>query len=98
MGGLRRTRLWVVAVTASALVATGLGTAPAVWATERHGHNTMDTPEAKNGTAVPFKAKKFTATDPAKAAAARTAERVAKPVVWPAASAATLPVAVKAAL
>ncbi|SER01244.1 RHS repeat-associated core domain-containing protein [Streptomyces sp. yr375] len=93
MGGLRRTRLWVVAVTASALVATGLGAAPAVWATERHGHNTADVPDVRNGTAVPFTATRFAKKNQANAAAARTAAAVAKPVVWPVASAATLPVA-----
>jgi len=98
MGGLRRTRLWVVAVTASALVATGLGTAPAVWATQRHGHNTVHAPASKNGTAVAFKAKKATKKDPAKAAAARTAKELAKSTVWPTASAVTLPVAGKPAL
>lgn len=98
MGGLRRTQLWVVAVTASALVAAGLGTAPAVWATERHGHNTVVAPDVKDGTAEPFKAGKFTKKDPTQAAAARTAAAVAKPATWPVASAATLPVAGKAAL
>ncbi|MGX9889028.1 polymorphic toxin-type HINT domain-containing protein [Streptomyces sp. NPDC002276] len=93
MGGLRRTRLWVVAVTASALVATGLGTAPAVWATERHGHNTVPVPAAKDGTAVAFKAKSVTKNDPAKAAAARTATELAKATVWPTASSVTLSVA-----
>ncbi|MCH5676425.1 RHS repeat-associated core domain-containing protein [Streptomyces gilvus] len=97
MDGLRRTRLWVVAVTTSALVATGLGTAPAVWATQLHGHHTVHAPAVKNGTAVPFKAKKATKKDPAKAAAARTAEQVVKPAHWPAASAATVPVAVRKA-
>lgn len=98
MGGLRRTQLWVVAVTASALVAAGLGTAPAVWATERHGHNAVDAPDVKDGTAEPFKAGKFTKKDPTQAAAARTAAAVAKPATWPVASAATLPVAGRAAL
>jgi RHS repeat-associated protein len=98
MGGLRRTRLWVVAVTASALVATGLGTAPAVWATQRHGHNVVHVPAAKNGTAVAFKAKKVMEKDPAQAAAARTARELAKATVWPTASDVTLPVAGKAAL
>jgi hypothetical protein len=98
MGGLRRTRLWVVAVTASALVATGLGTAPAVWATERHGHNTVPAPAAKNGTAVAFKTKNVAKKDPAKVAAARTATELAKATVWPTASAVTLPVAGKPAL
>ncbi|MFJ4836474.1 RHS repeat-associated core domain-containing protein, partial [Streptomyces sp. NPDC088747] len=93
MGGLRRTRLWVVAVTASALVATGLGTAPAVWAAEQHGHRTVDVPEARNGTAVPFKARTTPSKDPAKAAAARTATQAAKPTLWPTASTATLSVA-----
>jgi RHS repeat-associated protein len=49
-------------------------------------------PKAKDGTAVPFKAKKAKRKDPAKAAAARTAARLAKPVVWPTASTMTLPV------
>ncbi|MGW2239474.1 RHS repeat-associated core domain-containing protein [Streptomyces sp. NPDC001759] len=97
MDGLRRTRLWVVAVTTSALVATGLGTAPAVWATQRHGHHTVHTPGIKNGTAIPFKAKKAIRNDPARAAAARTARQVTQPTRWPAASVATVPVAAKAA-
>ncbi|MFC8512465.1 RHS repeat-associated core domain-containing protein [Streptomyces sp. NPDC057257] len=92
MDGLRRTRLWVVAVTTSALVATGLGTAPAVWATQRHGHHTVHAPTVKNGTAVPFKAKKATKKDPARAAAARTARQVTQPTHWPTASAVTVPV------
>lgn len=95
MDGLRRTRLWVVAVTTSALLATGLGTAPAVWATQRHGHHTVHAPRVKNGTAVPFKAKKAVKKDPARAAAARTAEQMAKPVHWPTAASATVPVAGK---
>ncbi|MER6536625.1 RHS repeat-associated core domain-containing protein [Streptomyces sp900105755] len=91
MGGLRhsplrRARLWVVGVTASAVVATGLGTAPAVWASERHGHHTVDAPAIKNGTAVAFKAKTAARKDPAKAAAARTAGAVARPVTWPTAA------------
>ncbi|MET9039661.1 polymorphic toxin-type HINT domain-containing protein [Streptomyces mirabilis] len=98
MGGLRRTRLWVVAVTASALVATGLGTAPAVWATQRHGHNIVHAPAAKNGTAVAFKAKRAAERDPAQAAAARTARELAKATIWPTASDVTLPVTGKAAL
>ncbi|MGW3644690.1 polymorphic toxin-type HINT domain-containing protein [Streptomyces sp. NPDC000878] len=93
MGGLRRTRLWVVTLTASALVAAGLGTAPAVWATARHGHHTVDVPEARNGTAVPFQTRTLAKKDPAQAAAARTAAQVAKPAVWPTAATATLPVA-----
>ncbi|MFD8723883.1 polymorphic toxin-type HINT domain-containing protein [Streptomyces sp. NPDC059629] len=97
MDGLRRTRLWVVAVTTSALVATGLGTAPAVWATQPHGHHTVHAPDVKNGTAVPFKAKKATKTDPAKAAAARTARQIAQPAHWPTASAVTMPVAARKA-
>ncbi|MER7840909.1 polymorphic toxin-type HINT domain-containing protein [Streptomyces sp. NPDC096040] len=97
MDGLRRTRLWVVAVTTSALVATGLGTAPAVWATQPHGHHTVHAPAVKNGTAVPFKAKKATRKDPAKAAAARTARQVAQPAHWPTASAVTVPVAARKA-
>ncbi|MEV7365473.1 polymorphic toxin-type HINT domain-containing protein [Streptomyces sp. NPDC091299] len=97
MGGLRRTRMWVVAITASALVATGLGTAPAVWAAQRHGHNTVQAPDVKNGTAVPFKTKKATRKDPAKAAAARTNAEAAKPAAWPTAAAVTVPVAGKAA-
>ncbi|MEU2624348.1 RHS repeat-associated core domain-containing protein [Streptomyces sp. NPDC007157] len=92
MGGLRhrplrRARLWVVGVTASAVVATGLGTAPAVWASERHGHHTVDAPAVATGTAVAFKAKTAARKDPAKAAAARTAGAVARPVTWPTAAA-----------
>ncbi|MFI1602372.1 DddA-like double-stranded DNA deaminase toxin [Streptomyces griseofuscus] len=85
--------MWVVAVTTGALVATGLGTAPAVWATQRHGHHTVKAPTVKDGTAVPFKAKKAKEKDPASAAAARTAAQLNKQVAWPAASTATLPVA-----
>ncbi|MEU9407858.1 RHS repeat-associated core domain-containing protein [Streptomyces sp. NPDC048281] len=81
--------------TASAVVATGMGTAPAVWATERHGHHTVDAPTVRNGTAVPFKAKTVAKKDPAKAAAVRTAKAVNEPVTWPAASAKTLAVAAK---
>ncbi|MGW4348985.1 DddA-like double-stranded DNA deaminase toxin [Streptomyces sp. NPDC004690] len=97
MDGLRRTRLWVVAVTTGALVATGLGSAPAVWATQRHGHRTVDAPDVKNGTAVSFRARKSAQKDPAAAAAARTAKRVATPVAWPTAATATVPVAPHAA-
>ncbi|MCT9080259.1 RHS repeat-associated core domain-containing protein [Streptomyces fulvoviolaceus] len=93
MDGLRRTRLWVVAVTTSALVAAGLGTAPAVWATERHGHHTVQAPNVKNGTAVRFKVRKAKKKDLARAAAAKTATELAQPVTWPIASSATLAVA-----
>ncbi|MEU6404634.1 polymorphic toxin-type HINT domain-containing protein [Streptomyces sp. NPDC046985] len=93
MDGLRRTRLWVVAVTTGALVATGLGTAPAVWAAQRHGHRTVDVPEVKDGAAVPFRAKQSARKDPAKAAAALTAAAGNRPPAWPTAATATLPVA-----
>ncbi|UIX32034.1 putative adhesin [Streptomyces sp. GQFP] len=89
---LRRIRLWVVGATASAVVAAGLGTAPAVWATQRHGHHTVAAQAARNGTAVAFKAKTAAKKDPAKAAAARTAKTLSQPVSWPTASAKTLPV------
>ncbi|MFI6546307.1 RHS repeat-associated core domain-containing protein [Streptomyces prunicolor] len=94
---LRRIRLWVVGATASAVVATSLGTAPAVWATQRHGHHTVAAQAAKNGTAVDFKAKTAAKKDPAKAAAARTAKTLSRHVSWPTASAKTLPVAAKTA-
>ncbi|MFJ9633989.1 polymorphic toxin-type HINT domain-containing protein [Streptomyces sp. NPDC101175] len=94
---LRRIRLWVVGATASAVVATGLGTAPAVWATQQRGHHTVHAPTVKNGTAVPFKARKAAKKDPVKAADARTAKQAAKSALWPTASAATLPVAAKTA-
>ncbi|MEU2556414.1 RHS repeat-associated core domain-containing protein [Streptomyces sp. NPDC013313] len=54
-------------------------------------------PRAKDGTAVPFKAKTAVKKDPARAAAARTSANLSKPVVWPTASSVTLPVAAKAA-
>ncbi|MFE3267107.1 polymorphic toxin-type HINT domain-containing protein [Streptomyces sp. NPDC059215] len=85
-------RRWIVAVTASALVATGLSAAPAVSASERHGHRTVNVPAVKNGTAVAFKAKRAVRHDPARAAAARTAKQLAEPTVWPTASAVTLSV------
>ncbi|MDX3456196.1 hypothetical protein PV396_30370 [Streptomyces sp. ME02-8801-2C] len=94
---LRRIRLWVVGATASAVVAAGLGTAPAVWATQRHGHHTVAAQAAKNGTAVAFKARTAARNDPAKAAAARTAEILSRQVSWPTASARTLQVVAKAA-
>ncbi|MDO0936774.1 RHS repeat-associated core domain-containing protein [Streptomyces sp. DG2A-72] len=96
-GQLRRMRLWVVGATASAVVATSLGTAPAVWATQRHGHHIVAAQAAKNGTAVAFKAKTAEKKDPAKAAAARTAKVLSRHVSWPTASAKTLPVVAKSA-
>ncbi|MEU9327707.1 RHS repeat-associated core domain-containing protein [Streptomyces canus] len=105
MGGLGHTRrgqsrpirLWVVGATASAVVAAGLGTAPAAWATQRHGHHTVAAQAAKNGTAVAFKAKTAVKKDPAKAAAARTAKILSQHVSWPTASAKTLPVPARTA-
>lgn len=97
MDALRRTRLWVVAATTGALVATGLGTAPAVWAGQRHGHHTVGLPDAKDGTTVPFRAKKPALKDPATAAATRTAAALRRSVVWPTATTATLPVTGKGA-
>jgi RHS repeat-associated protein len=93
----RRLRLWVVAVTASALAATVLSPVPAAWATERHGHNTVAVPKAKNGTAVPFKAKAAKKTDATAAAAERTAKELARPTTWPTSATANLSVAAKAA-
>ncbi|MGQ4517343.1 polymorphic toxin-type HINT domain-containing protein [Streptomyces sp. DW26H14] len=73
-------------------MATLLGTAPAVWATEHHGHHTVQAAQSKPGTAVPFKAKAATAKDPAKAAAGRTSATLKKAVVWPKPGDATLAV------
>jgi RHS repeat-associated protein len=61
---------------------TGLSTAPAVWASERHSHHTVSMPAPKPGTAVPFRAATTSAKDPAVVAGRRAAERSRKPVTW----------------
>ncbi|WP_329456285.1 polymorphic toxin-type HINT domain-containing protein [Streptomyces sp. NBC_01497] len=76
-----------------AVTATLLGTAPATWANERHGHHTVQADQVKPGTAVPFKAKAATVKDPEKAAAGRTSNALKKAVTWPKAADVTLAVA-----
>ncbi|MGW7427770.1 hypothetical protein ACWGJB_49020 [Streptomyces sp. NPDC054813] len=53
----------------------------------------MNAPDVKNGTAVPYKATKVAHSDPARAAASRTAAKLKKPVEWPTATDSVLPVA-----
>ncbi|MFJ5609213.1 polymorphic toxin-type HINT domain-containing protein [Streptomyces sp. NPDC093221] len=72
-----------MAAVVGAVTATGLGTAPAVWANEHHGHRTVSIPESKPGTAVPFHASTAARKDPVVDAAKTAARRSAKPVVWP---------------
>ena len=86
----RLRRLWIVGLAAGAVTATGLGTAPAVWAAEPHGHHKVSMPAEKNGTAVPFRASTSRAKDPAVAAAKRTADLLKKPAKWPTSANATI--------
>ncbi|OIV38544.1 hypothetical protein BIV57_05270 [Mangrovactinospora gilvigrisea] len=86
--GRRGIRQCIVALSSVALLATGLGNAPAVWAQQRH--HTVAAPMAKNGTAVPFTAHLPKATDPTIAAAKRTAAQAAAKTVWPSSATATL--------
>ncbi|MFJ2646706.1 polymorphic toxin-type HINT domain-containing protein [Streptomyces sp. NPDC087420] len=92
----RRAGLWIVAVTAGAIAATGLTAAPASWATEHQGHRSVALAKVAPGTAVPFKAAGHKKADPATGAAAeRTAKSLAQPVTWPSAQTTTLAVTAK---
>ncbi|WP_051839835.1 RHS repeat-associated core domain-containing protein [Streptomyces sp. NRRL F-5126] len=87
-----RIRGWVAALVTGAATASLLGTAPAAWANEHHGHRTVQAQQSKPGTAVPFKARTAKPKNPAKAAAARTSATVNKAVKWPKTADATLSV------
>lgn len=91
--GGRRGLLWVIALVSCALIATGLSIAPSFWETVSGGHHTVSLPQAKNGTAVAFKAASQHRKDPTTGAAKKTAATLARHVSWPTAASATLTVA-----